>query len=79
MLKQFNGLAIQTDVRPSIADLEGRFAQNGIYVPSTGRWIVMPHGEIDRRDVAEIAKRPSVIETLFFGLRYDQPIIQVIA
>jgi len=70
------GYTFILEIRPQLKNLEGRFAQNGIQVPKSGRWIVLPNGLIDADHVLEIAKAKTVLPTLFIGTRRDQPIVQ---
>jgi len=72
----YDGYIFILEVRPRIENLVGRFAQNGIRVPKSGRWIVIPGHLIDDDHVKEIGKLKSVLPTLFIGTRRDSPIIQ---
>ena len=72
-----DGYLVQLIPQPGPDDLAGRFAQNGISVPSSGRWILLPGSLIWREHAAEIARLKSVLPTLYFGTRQDEPIIQV--
>jgi len=65
------------NLRPTLDDLAGREAQNGICVPASGREIVHPSGIITPRAAREIGQLKSVLPTLRFGARMDSPIVQV--
>jgi hypothetical protein len=71
-----DGYMVKLDPRPRIEHLLGRFAQNGIRIPRTGRWIVLTHGLIEKHHVAEIERRVTVLPTLYIGTRKDGPIVQ---
>lgn len=72
-----DGYYITLDVRLRAENLEGRYAQNGISVPSSGRWVVFPGGVITEAEAKEIGKLVTVLPMLFLGSRADRPIIQV--
>lgn len=65
------------DLRPTPNDLAGREVQNGICVPASGRQLVRPDGVISARAAQEIGRLKSVLPTLRFGARMDDPIVQV--
>ncbi len=71
-----DGHAVMFSPRPQPKDTVGRYAQNGIQVPSSGRWIVLPGGVIEDFHANEISRLTTITETLFIGLRRDQPIVQ---
>lgn len=73
-----DGCVVSLNPCPRIVNLAGRFAQNGIRIPSSRRWIVLPEGLIEERHVKEIERRVTVLPTLFIGVRRDGPIVQAL-
>jgi hypothetical protein len=76
MTKTHNGYPLKA-TRPTISDLQGCIALNGIANPKTGVWVVWLGGVIRARHVAEIAKRSAVLPTLWIADREGGPIVQV--
>ena len=73
-----DGYIFQLIARPGLENLEGRDTQTGIRVPKTGRWIVFPEQVIEEHHVKEIKRFPSILPTLFIGVRGGGPIIQAV-